>query len=105
LDLGQAFWLIRWGLHIPEDVHAVGIEDVNYSSMLQVPLTTIKQPIEQIGESVLRLILERIQVPSRPVLKILLDGYLVVREASGGILPNRRPLIGNEKSANAQRSA
>jgi DNA-binding LacI/PurR family transcriptional regulator len=75
--------LMRWGLRVPDDVRIVGIDDVNYASMLPVPLTTVKQPIEQIGDTALQLMLERIRYPHRPTREILLDGKLVVRESSG----------------------
>jgi GntR family transcriptional regulator of arabinose operon len=75
--------LIRWGVRIPADVRIVGIDDVNYAAMLPIPLTSVKQPIEQIGDAALNLMLERIRSPYRPTREVLLDGTLVVRESSG----------------------
>ena len=35
---------------IPADVRLVGIDDVDYASLLPVPLTTLRQPTRQIGD-------------------------------------------------------
>jgi GntR family transcriptional regulator, arabinose operon transcriptional repressor len=71
-----------WNLRIPEDVRLTGIDDVGYASILPVPLTTVKQPIEQIGQTALQLMLERIHSPTRPTREVLLDGELIVRQSS-----------------------
>ncbi len=37
------------GLTIPSDVSVVGYDDIYFSEILEVPLTTIRQPIEEMG--------------------------------------------------------
>jgi DNA-binding LacI/PurR family transcriptional regulator len=69
-------------LTIPEDLRLTGIDDVGYASILPVPLTTVRQPIEQIGQTALQLMLERIHSPNRPTREVLLDGELIVRQSS-----------------------
>ncbi len=71
-----------WKLSVPEDLRLTGIDDVGYASILPVPLTTVKQPIEQIGQTALQLMLERIHSPDRPTREVLLDGELIVRKSS-----------------------
>jgi GntR family transcriptional regulator, arabinose operon transcriptional repressor len=71
-----------WKLTVPEDLRLTGIDDVAYASILPVPLTTVKQPIEQIGQTALQLMLERIHSPARPTREVLLDGELIVRKSS-----------------------
>jgi GntR family transcriptional regulator, arabinose operon transcriptional repressor len=71
-----------WKLIVPDDLRLTGIDDVGYASILPVPLTTVKQPIEQIGQTALQLMLERIYSPDRPTREVLLDGELIVRESS-----------------------
>jgi DNA-binding LacI/PurR family transcriptional regulator len=71
-----------WKLSVPEDLRLTGIDDVGYASILPVPLTTVKQPIEQIGQTALQLMLERIHSPDRPTREVLLDGELIVRASS-----------------------
>jgi len=71
------------GLSIPDDIRLVGIDDVTYASLLPVPLTTVRQPVREIGETALRTMLERIRMPHQPPREILLDGELIVRKSCG----------------------
>lgn len=75
--------LIARGIRIPADARIVGIDDVNYASLLPVPLTTIHQPCREIGEMALRTMLERLDRPALPGRDILLDCSLVVRRSCG----------------------
>ncbi|HLY18873.1 MAG TPA: GntR family transcriptional regulator [Bryobacteraceae bacterium] len=80
--------LIPAGYRIPRDVRIVGIDDVEYASLLPVPLTTVRQPCREIGEAAMVAMLARMEQPGMPVRDILLDCRLVIRESSGeGLLP------------------
>ncbi len=71
------------GTRIPEDVRLVGIDDARLAAHLPVPLTTIRQPGAEIGQTALGAMLERVRQPTLPSREILLAGELVVRESSG----------------------
>jgi len=75
--------LIAQRYRIPHDVRIVGIDDVNYASLLPVPLTTVHQPCREIGEAALRLMLERLERPKMPAREVLVDCELVVRDSCG----------------------
>jgi DNA-binding LacI/PurR family transcriptional regulator len=75
--------LLAAGLRIPLYVRIVGIDDVNYASLLPVPLTTVHQPCRDIGEAALRVMLERLNSPRMPARDVLLECTLVVRESCG----------------------
>jgi GntR family transcriptional regulator of arabinose operon len=75
--------LLELGYALPRDVRLVGIDDVEYASLLPVPLTTLRQPTAQIGAAALAAMLDRIARPDFPPRDILLHGSLVVRESSG----------------------
>jgi DNA-binding LacI/PurR family transcriptional regulator len=75
--------LLTTGTHIPEDIRIVGIDDASYAGLLPVPLTTVRQPCHEIGETALRCMLERIDHPKGPAKEILLDGQLIVRRSCG----------------------
>lgn len=49
------------GLRIPEDISVIGFDDVRYASILDPPLTTIRQPAEVIGERVMHRLLHEIE--------------------------------------------
>ena len=48
----------RRGLRVPEDLSIVGFDDVRYAAHTNPPLTTIAQPMQQIGEGAVRLLLD-----------------------------------------------
>ncbi len=70
------------GRRIPRDVAIVGIDDVQYASLLPVPLTTVRQPCREIGETAMRVMLDRLEHPKMPARDILLDCTLIVRASS-----------------------
>lgn len=51
----------RAGKRIPNDVSVMGFDDNIYSSVLEVPLTTMRQPVETIAKEVCRSILALIE--------------------------------------------
>ena len=75
--------LLEHGVRIPRDVRIVGIDDVNYASLLPVPLTTVHQPCREIGEAALRVMLERLERPKMAARDVLLDCSLVIRKSCG----------------------
>lgn len=71
------------GVSIPSEAKIVGIDDVKYASLLQVPLTTIHQPCQDIGATALLAMLDRIAHPKAPGRDFFVDFELVVRQSSG----------------------
>jgi DNA-binding LacI/PurR family transcriptional regulator len=74
--------LLELGYRIPSDIRLVGIDDGDYSRLLPVPLTTLRQPTRQIGEVALSVMLERMERPDLPARHVLLQCELIVRESS-----------------------
>jgi DNA-binding LacI/PurR family transcriptional regulator len=75
--------LLELGHAVPGDVRLVGIDDVDYASLLPVPLTTLRQPTRQIGAAALAAMLDRVAGADLPTRDILLHGTLVVRKSCG----------------------
>jgi DNA-binding LacI/PurR family transcriptional regulator len=75
--------LIQLNYRIPQDVRIVGIDDVEYASLLPVPLTTVHQPCKEIGIAAVAAMLERVAAPTMPIRDILLDCNLVIRDSCG----------------------
>lgn len=50
---------INAGWKIPENISLVGFDDLPISKMVQVPLTTISSPVYEVGQTALKLLLER----------------------------------------------
>jgi GntR family transcriptional regulator of arabinose operon len=72
------------GRRVPDDIRLAGIDDVEYASLLPVPLTTLRQPCREIGVAAMRAMVDRVAQPHLPPREILLHGTLVVRESCGG---------------------
>lgn len=79
--------LIAMGRRIPDDVAIVGMDDVEYATLLPVPLTTIHQPCRAIGEAAMSAMLERIARPEMLVRDIMIECRLVVRHSCGASRP------------------
>jgi DNA-binding LacI/PurR family transcriptional regulator len=75
--------ILALGYAVPRDVRLVGIDDVDYASLLPVPLTTLRQPTRQIGAVALAAMLDRVAGADLPTRDILLHGSLVVRRSCG----------------------
>jgi len=75
--------LLQLKYRIPDDVRLVGVDDVDYASLLPVPLTTLRQPTREIGEAALAVMLERIARRDMVPREVRLSCELVVRESSG----------------------
>jgi DNA-binding LacI/PurR family transcriptional regulator len=78
--------LEQLGLRVPNDVRIVGIDDVKYACLLGTPLTTLRQPCREIGETAIATMLERIAHPTMPARDVLLECKLVVRQSCGAHL-------------------
>ncbi|TGR33227.1 MULTISPECIES: substrate-binding domain-containing protein [unclassified Mesorhizobium] len=72
-------WLSARGLNVPDDVSVVGFDDVPEAAVSKPPLTTIAQPIAEIGRLAVRAILES----DGPVSRHQLPVELIVRGSSG----------------------
>ncbi|MEJ5251153.1 MAG: LacI family DNA-binding transcriptional regulator [Chthonomonadetes bacterium] len=71
------------GLRIPEDVAVVGFDNQDTSAYVSPPLTTVAQPMVEIGEQAAKLLFERIEQRNSALVRhILLSPQLVVRESS-----------------------
>ena len=78
--------LRRLGRRIPQDVRLVGIDDVDYARMLPVPLTTLRQPTHQIGDTALSVMLERVARRDLVPRHVCLQARLVIRSSCGAQL-------------------
>lgn len=72
------------GFEVPGDVSVIGFDDIEIASYLRPALTTIRQPIERIGEKAVDLLLERVtgEAPATPR-HLLMEPELVIRDSCG----------------------
>ena len=82
LTVGALMAIRDLGLSIPADVALAGFDDTIWNTLVVPGITVIAQPTYEIGKAATQLLLDRIQVPDRPVREIILAGELVVRGSS-----------------------
>ncbi len=70
------------GLDVPGDVALVGVDDSPVARHLDPPLTTVRQPIEEMGRRMAGLLLRQIAGEDRGPSRLVLPTELVVRESS-----------------------
>lgn len=70
------------GLHVGVDLAITGFDDAPLVQYLSPPLTSIRQPIWEIGQQVVSLLVKILQgtTPARP--HILVEPHLIIRESS-----------------------
>lgn len=73
------------GLRVPQDVALAGFDDMPFAAHMNPPLTTIHQPIEQMGRTAVNMLIDRLHNDERyQPERVLLPTELIVRESSGG---------------------
>ncbi|WP_197289830.1 LacI family DNA-binding transcriptional regulator [Saccharothrix sp. NRRL B-16348] len=70
------------GRRVPEDVKVVGFDDSSPAVECDPPLTTVRQPVEDMAAEMARLLVERVERPDRPVSSVVFAPTLVVRQSS-----------------------
>jgi DNA-binding LacI/PurR family transcriptional regulator len=82
MAVGASAALRAAGRAIPEDVAIVGFDDSPLTTTTQPPLSSVRQPIEEMGREMARLLVQEIRFPGGPPRRVILDTRLVVRESS-----------------------
>jgi LacI family transcriptional regulator len=84
LAYGAVRAILEHGASVPGDIAVVGFDDQDPSAYFHPPLTTIRQPVRDIGTEAVRLLVRQIDEPDKPAgQQILLEGALIVRESCG----------------------
>jgi DNA-binding LacI/PurR family transcriptional regulator len=73
--------LRRAGRRVPEDVAVIGFDDLPLGRRTDPPLTTVRQPIEEMGARMTRELLTMISGPTAPR-QVIVDTELVVRKST-----------------------
>ena len=70
------------GLRVPEDVSVVGFDDIQIAVHNNPSLTTVRQPLQEMGETAARILLNRIEDRESYVPEIEIAPELVVRNST-----------------------
>jgi LacI family transcriptional regulator len=83
IAFGAMAALDRAGLRIPEDVSFVGFDDIPSAAGFRPPLTTVHQPLEDMGRLAVEHLCGRIAGETDEPLQITVETELVVRVSCG----------------------
>jgi DNA-binding LacI/PurR family transcriptional regulator len=72
------------GLRVPRDISVVGFDDIITAAFSQPSLTTVRQPLRQMGTRAAQVLLERIADSEKEwPAEIVMEPELIVRESTG----------------------
>ena len=77
--------LLERGIRVPEDISLVGFDDIPLASFMPVPLTTVKQPKQEIGRQAAQTLLTMIEDDRNLYEVIHLPTSLVIRSSTGEV--------------------
>jgi LacI family transcriptional regulator len=70
-------------LRVPADVAITGFDDIASARHVRPTLTTVKQPMRDLGECAIRVLLERVAKPDAPRRSVVLPTQVVIRRSCG----------------------
>lgn len=72
------------GLRVPEDISVVGFDDIQNAAFHNPRLTTVRQPLREMGRIAARVLLDRINDPEHADSSfVVVDPELIVRDSTG----------------------
>jgi LacI family transcriptional regulator len=84
------------GMSIPNDLSLVGFDDMPFAALLSPPLTTVRQPIRELGEAGTNLLLRLIKGKSKEPPLLRLPVQFIARDsvqAAASRLRKRRKAV------------
>lgn len=87
--LGALSAIRERGLRIPQDISVIGFDDMPWLSLLEPPLTVVRQPTYEIGAEAARLLFRRLNAKcEEPAQIVVMQPEFVIR-GSTAVLPNK----------------
>lgn len=69
------------GIRIPKDLSLMGFDNISFSALPQIDLTTINQPTQQMAIAAVDMLLDRVKSPEAEHSKLILPPSLIVRKS------------------------
>lgn len=79
--------VMELGYSVPEDIAIVGFDDIQQAEFAPVPLTTIKQDVEKIGQIAIDTLIARMEGNDVAPNRVLITPELVIRNSCGAKNP------------------
>lgn len=71
------------GLTVPSDLALVGFDDLPPATMVDPPLTTVRQPIQRAGMLAVEMLIGGLESEAEPPRRTVLPTELVIRSSCG----------------------
>ncbi|MGE5264292.1 MAG: LacI family DNA-binding transcriptional regulator [Acidobacteriota bacterium] len=82
--IGALTALKRRGLRVPADISLVGFDDIEFTRYVDPPLTTIRQPKDEMGLLAMRMLMDLLD--GKIVTNVMVPGELIVRESTRALV-------------------
>jgi LacI family transcriptional regulator len=73
------------GVPIPDVLSVAGFDDVPQAAYMHPAMTTVRQPLAEMGKRAARMLLQYIEDPKRPIERTVVPTELVIRESTGHV--------------------
>lgn len=80
--IGVLYAIRDLNIRVPDELALVGFDELPLADLLLPSLSTVEQPAAAMGHEALRLLLERIQQPERPIRTVHIPTRLNIRDSS-----------------------
>lgn len=88
MALGAKQAILEMGYSIPKDISIAGYDDVLYSYLSDIPLTTVRQNIQEICKTTMEILISRIEKNSSFEFNKLIEPELIIRKSTGMCIKN-----------------
>ncbi|RLD18556.1 MAG: hypothetical protein DRI36_01085 [Caldiserica bacterium] len=83
MAIGVIRGLKELSIKVPDDVSVIGFDDIDITKTVDPPLSTFRQPFEEIGRKAVNLLFKEIN--NKREKSLFLKGELVIRDSTGGV--------------------
>lgn len=80
------------GLSVPDDIAIVSFDDLPVASYAHPPLTTIRQPITEMGATAVKLLIKQFEHQDTSVVQVRLPIQLMIRSSCGALARTTQPM-------------
>lgn len=85
--IGVMHALQRAGVQVPDDVAVTGFDDIPVGRHMSPPLTTVRQPTQQLGSAAVDALVTLIENPGNNLREIVLPTRVIIRASCGCAVP------------------
>ncbi len=92
IALGVLQEMTRHKIRVPEDISIVGYDDIDFAAAAAVPLTSVRQPRQQLGRTAARMLLEEAAAgDAHQHQQVIFEPELIIRQSTKATPPPAAP--------------